>query len=111
MYVVLRKLQEIPEVKYLTSDCSDVDSTASDILKHREESECVFSSSSERWDCVSYWSTSNWCTDVYLCSIKLENEADVVVDFIPLQSDTGLILACWSEAVCVWRNWDKEQNT
>ena len=95
-------------MKYLTSDCSNVYSTASDVLKHREESECVFSSSSERWDCVSYCSISIWCSDVYLCTIKLENKADIVVHFIPLQSDAGLILSCWYQTVCVWRSCNRK---
>lgn len=96
--------QHIHVAVCLTSDCSKAYSTACNVLKHREECKWVSGSSSEIWDCVIYWSISTWYSDAYLWNIILENEADVIVYFNPLYSDTGLILSYWAEVFCIGWN-------
>lgn len=69
---------------FLTSYCSNVYSTAHDMVKNREENEGVLSSGSQGQDCVGYGSISIWGQDGHLFTARLQNEAGVKFHSIPL---------------------------
>lgn len=74
----------------LTSGNGQIDSAAERSLEHWEEEECVRGRSSEVWNSESHWSFSIRLHGCVLPSVNFQYEADITVDLVPLQCDTGL---------------------